>query len=65
MITAAASRGVAFVVEQPLNSMLYNVLTIKAGLSDVHATRVVACMGAMGGATMEPLELWGTMAAHR
>ena len=63
MITIARSRGVAFIVEQPLNSLLFNAPGVIEQLQ-CRMSRVVSCMGALGGSSMKPLELWGSMSQH-
>ena len=54
-------RGVAFLVEQPLNSFLYWVPGIKDAISTTGAVRFVTNLGAFGAESMKPVEIWGTI----
>eukprot|EP00959_Pyramimonas_sp_CCMP1952_P124179 2596631-Pyramimonas_sp.AAC.1 len=61
MLVLAHTRRVHFVVEQPLNSLLYHVQHVRDSFSITAATRMVTHLGAFGSPTVKPLELWTTI----
>lgn len=61
MLFLADSRHVRFVVEQPINSLLYHVQHMQDSFRITRATRMVTHLGAFGGRTVKPLELWTTL----
>ena len=47
-------------LENPLNSTLFQHPSVQAALQGVHARRAVVQLGAFGHPSLKPLELWGT-----
>ena len=55
-----ATRAVSYIIEQPLNSLLYHLTEIKTAINATSAMRVCTVLAAYGAPTLKPLELWGT-----
>ena len=60
LIVLAALRGVYVLLEQPMNSLMLAYPPISSALRIVAARRLCTHLGAFGGISMKPLELWTT-----
>ena len=58
VILACCVLGIIFFLEQPLNSLLFWHPRVRAALELVGATRISFTMGAFGGCTKKPTEVW-------
>eukprot|EP00959_Pyramimonas_sp_CCMP1952_P052989 1108572-Pyramimonas_sp.AAC.1 len=48
-------------VEQPINSLVYHVQHVRDAMYITCATRMIPHLGAFGGRTVKPLEVWTTL----
>jgi len=58
-------RKVWVVVENPMNSMLWQISVMRTTLESMQAKRFVTYLGAFGGPSLKPLELYSTMPASK
>lgn len=59
-LRAAFALGVFIILEQPLDSILFLYPPIAQALDDIGAMRVTLSLGAVGSASMKPMEFHGT-----
>ncbi|CAK0887072.1 unnamed protein product, partial [Prorocentrum cordatum] len=61
LLIYADTRGVRFLIEQPINSLMYANENISTAISMTGAVRFTSCMGSFGGATLKRLESYSTV----
>ena len=61
LVWLARSRGCFFVIEQPLNSVMYKFPHVADIITLAGARRYTTCLAAFGGRHMKLLELHGTV----
>ncbi len=58
LCTLAASRCVHVCVEQPMNSFFYEHPSMKAAIRALEMHRFITYLGALGGTSLKPIELY-------